>query len=148
MKPALYFGVNRFWGMSENIAVLFANEAFYLAFAGSDFEAMDELWSRESPVTCIHPGWNLLSGRDDVMESWEAILANPDATKIKYRNATATLFGELALVTCHEELEQGFLIATNIFIREDGAWKMIHHQAGASPIPPEEEEPEFPDTMQ
>ncbi len=134
--------------MSENIAVLFANEAFYLAFAGGDYEAMDEVWSTDGPVTCIHPGWNLLSGRDDVMESWVAILDNPNATKIKYRNATAALYGDLALVTCYEELEQGFLIATNIFIREDDAWKMIHHQAGASPVPPEEEEPDFPDTMQ
>ena len=134
--------------MSENIAVLFANEAFYLAFAGGDFEAMEEVWSTDATVSCIHPGWNLLSGHDEVMESWVAILANPNATNIKYSNASAALYGSLALVTCYEELEQGFLIATNIFIHEAGAWKMIHHQAGASPVPPEEEKSEFPDTMQ
>ena len=56
--------------MSEHAAVNFANEAFYVAFSTRDLEAMDALWARQAPVTCIHPGWNALTGRDAVMESW------------------------------------------------------------------------------
>src|SRR6185312_7096303 len=58
-------------------AVLAANDSFYRAFNQRDLEAMDMLWSHSSEITCIHPGWNLLSGREDVMESWEAIMSNP-----------------------------------------------------------------------
>ena len=54
--------------------VLRANESFYAAFASRDLGAMDSLWARESPVACLHPGWNLLSGRDEVMRSWRGIL--------------------------------------------------------------------------
>ena len=39
-----------------------------------------------------------------------------------------------AFVVCYERLGPNFLIATNLFVKEDGAWKMVHHQAG--PIPP------------
>jgi hypothetical protein len=34
------------------------------------------------------------------------------------------------------------LVATNVFVREGGAWKMVHHQAG--PLPPAREESEPP----
>ena len=133
--------------MSEHAAVLFANDAFYLAFANRDFQAMDEIWAGETQVTCIHPGWDPLSGRDEVMESWEAILSNPTATNITCRNSTVRVFGDFACVICHEVLEQGFLVATNLFVSEDGQWKIIHHQAGTAP-PPEEGENEPMDTLQ
>jgi ketosteroid isomerase-like protein len=123
--------------VSEHAAVLFANEAFYVAFAGRDVAAMEMLWSRRRPVTCIHPGWLPLDGREAVMQSWEAILDNPASPAIACVNATAHLLDDIAYVLCQERLEHGFLVATNIFVREADGWKMVHHQAGASPPPPE-----------
>ncbi len=135
--------------MSEHAAVLFANDAFYLAFANQDLAAMDDLWSTDTPVSCIHPGWDPLADRDEVMESWEAILTNPTGTHISCKNPTVRVFGELACVICHEILDQGFLVATNLFVLEDGHWKMIHHQAGAAPPPEEDEDQTDPaNTMQ
>ena len=133
--------------MPEHAAVLFANDAFYLAFANRDLDAMEDIWAKETSITCIHPGWDPLSDRDEVMDSWEAILNNPNATNISCKNPTVRVFGEIACVTCHEVLDQGFLVATNLFAQEDGQWKIIHHQAGAAP-PPEEKESDPLDTMQ
>ena len=133
--------------MPEHAAVLFANDAFYLAFANRDYDAMEAIWAQETPVTCIHPGWDALAERDEVMESWEAILGNPSTINITCKNPTVRVFGDFACVICHEVLDQGFLVATNIFVHEDGQWKIIHHQAGTAP-PPEEAEDETPDTMQ
>ena len=53
--------------MPEHAAVLFANDAFYLAFCNRDLDAMDAIWARETPITCNHPGWDPLSDRDEVM---------------------------------------------------------------------------------
>ena len=47
--------------------VLFANEAFYRAFGDRDRHAMDEMWARENPVACVHPGWGALIGRAAVL---------------------------------------------------------------------------------
>ena len=53
--------------MSELDAVLFANEAFYRAFADREMAAMADVWAAEAPVSCIHPGWGLLEGLDEVL---------------------------------------------------------------------------------
>ena len=110
-------------------AVLKANLDFYRAFNGRDINSMEGLWSTTAPVLCIHPGWNALAGREAVIESWRAILANPEAPGVMVHDDRAFLYADLAIVQCEEELETGLLVATNMFIREGGAWKMIHHQA-------------------
>ncbi len=107
-----------------------ANEAFYVAFAGRDVGAMDVVWSRAFPVSCIHPGWNVLSGREAVMESWEAILSNPTQPRIVAGGAQVQIVGEVAIVTCRELVAGNPLAATNVFVREGGRWRLVHHQAG------------------
>lgn len=127
--------------MSDRDAVLFANDAFYLCFASGDADGMDRLWAEDAPVTCIHPGWEALSGRAAVVDSWRSIIT-AGAPAIRCRGAEVQLYGEAATVLCFEEMEGGFLIATNIFVREDGSWKMVHHQAGPTRGKPTDQAPE------
>lgn len=119
--------------MSDDASVLFANDAFYAAFAGRDFAAMERLWSERPSVSCIHPGWPPIAGRQEVMESWHAILTGQHAPEIAVRNARAYLLGETAYVICYEILKGTTLVATNVFVREGGMWRIAHHQAGAAP---------------
>lgn len=133
--------------MSDRAAVLFANDAFYVAFLNNDYDAMEALWAQHAPVTCIHPGWQHLTGRDMVMESWQGILANPEGTPFQLKNATASIYGDMAVVICYEVFYEASLVATNVFVREDGQWRIMHHQSGGSPPPPEEES-ETPETIQ
>ena len=116
--------------MTDSDAVLAANLEFYRAFALRDLLAMDALWARRAPVGCIHPGWPALSDRDAVMESWRGILSNPESPRITCYEEQVLLFGDTALVLCEEELDGGTLVATNLFVREDGTWRIAHHQAG------------------
>jgi hypothetical protein len=53
--------------MTEKDRVLSANLEFYRAFARRDVEAMDGLWARTLPVSCIHPGWMALREREAVL---------------------------------------------------------------------------------
>lgn len=131
--------------MSDYVTVLFVNDAFYLAFTNRDMEAMQNTWSQRASVTCIHPGWELLSGRENVMESWEAILSSGHSPSVACHEASASVLGDTAYVVCYEELEGAYLMATNIFVREEGTWKLVHHQAGAAPPPDEDEEDEDDD---
>ena len=133
---------------SEEEAVLAANEAFYRAFATRDFAAMDALWAKETPVACIHPGWDAMVGREAVMESWAAILGGAGAPQIRCEAPRAFVLGPSAFVVCREVLEQGRLIATNVFAREAAGWRMVHHQASpasqAQPAPATSERPPGP----
>ena len=127
--------------MSELNAVLFANGAFYAAFAGRDADAMGRVWAKDRTISCTHPGWQPMHGRDEVLASWRSILASPGAPRISCRDERATLYGDMAVVTCLEQIgdEQGnaqFLTATNIFVRAGSLWALVHHQAGPVNIDP------------
>jgi hypothetical protein len=113
-----------------------ANAAFYSAFSAQDAEAMDALWSKDGPVACIHPGWGALSERRRIMESWQAIFDSPNAPAIVCLAPRAYDLGEVGFVICYEQLGETCLIATNVFARRDGAWKMVHHQAGPTSARP------------
>jgi hypothetical protein len=116
--------------MTEEDAALSANLEFYRAFTTRNFAAMEGLWARKVPVSCIHPGWAPLRDRGAVMQSWHDILSNADAPGIMCHDEAVAVYGDIAVVTCEEDLSANILIATNIFAKEDGAWRMIHHQAG------------------
>lgn len=123
--------------MTDNDAVLALNQAFYRAFAERDIAVMDRLWASGLPVSCIHPGWAALFGRGPVMESWTALLSAPEGPAIRPRNERVSFHGDSALVLCEEVLGGTVLAATNLFARESGSWRLVHHQAGpvADPRP-------------
>jgi SnoaL-like domain len=117
------------WVSSED-DVLAANERFYQAFNLKDADLMDAVWASERAISCVHPGWNVLEGRQDVLDSWHSILANPNQARIVMGGATVTCFGELALVVCRELVAGSPLVATNLFVLEDRVWRLLHHQSG------------------
>jgi ketosteroid isomerase-like protein len=110
--------------------ILAANRRFYEAFASADLGAMDEVWAREAPVSCVHPGWAALAEREEIMLSWQAILAGEAPTELVLGSAEAHAGGDMAYVLCTETIGEAQLVATNVFVREGEDWKLVHHQAG------------------
>jgi limonene-1,2-epoxide hydrolase len=130
--------------MIDKNVLVFANDSFYHAFAGRDLAAMDQLWARDSDVTCIHPGWAALRGRDQVMAGWRSIMENPASPDISPYHARPHVLGEDgAFVVCYEKVPGGVLIATNIFVEEDGRLCLVHHQAAPCQDPPPEQRQGF-----
>jgi len=115
---------------------LFANDAFYLAFAARDISHMDALWALESPVICVHPGWPALTRRDQIIESWTRILNNPDQKPIDVYGAEAFAIGSNIAVVCYEELEGNIMVATNLYVREQEKILLACHQSGPCGQPP------------
>ncbi len=114
----------------DEIAVLDANSAFYRAFARRDVAALEDLWATEAGVACVHPGWDVLRGREAVMESWRAILRG-DAPDVSCASASAHVAGAMAWVVCRERIPGSApMAATNVFVHERGAWRICMHHAG------------------
>ncbi len=126
--------------MSERDVTLFANEAFYRAFADRDMEAMDGVWASNASVCCIHPGWDAIQERKGNLESWRSILSNPGSPDIRCRAADVIMWSEVAAVVCFEQIGESYLMATNIYIHEDGHWRIVHHQAGPTSAVPSDDE--------
>ncbi|ABS64104.1 conserved hypothetical protein [Parvibaculum lavamentivorans DS-1] len=119
----------------DRASLLFANETFYRAFADRDVPLMNALWSEREPVTCLHPGWPPVEGRDAVIQSWHAILTGPASPDIECLHARVGIHGDAGIVICYERIAQDFLLATNIFIRNGEGWVLVHHQSGPAPEP-------------
>src|SRR5258708_3148084 len=116
--------------MTDGEAGVGVNLEFSRTFAAGDFGGMEALWAIRARVGCIHPGWPALAERGAIMRSWEGILSNPAAPRIVCFDERVFVYGDTALVICQEELDGSTLAASNFFVREDGEWKLAHHQAG------------------
>lgn len=111
-------------------AVLDVNRAFYDAFINADYPAMESLWAQEHEIAVIHPGWSPLHGRNAVLDTWRRILTGASQSDMNCSEARVYFMGEAAFVVCIERLPEGEVVATNIFVQENGDWKMTHHHGG------------------
>lgn len=117
--------------MTDKDSILAGNAAFYEAFAAADLARMSAIWADDG-ISCIHPGWPVLVGRQAVLESYRTILSNPNQDQIEHRNVTMMISESEGRVFCVEIVGGMALAATNWFKRIDGTWRLVHHQA--SPI--------------
>ena len=123
--------------MSDEAEVIEANARFYRAFEALDIHEMDRVWAHGPHVKCVHPGWPLLTGWDAVRESWDTIFTNTEEMRFTLSNVSAAVGGDLAWVTCTENILSEVagrvsvtaILATNLFERDGGGWRMIHHHA-------------------
>ena len=114
-------------------ALLGANDALYEAMRRGDLAALDALWSRRRRVSCAHPNSPAIFGREAVMESWRQILVMHEPPWIRPVEPRAVVSGGSALVLCHEDLGHVQLMASNAYVREGDAWRMVNHQAAVIP---------------
>ena len=106
----------------ESGPVLTANREFYRAFRTRDVGAMEALWAEAAGLVCVHPGWEALTRRSEILES-------ADTPPIRCQDESVRFVGETAVVLCTEMIGDRALVATNIFVREDGKWRMTLHHA-------------------
>ena len=117
------------------------NRDFYLAFESLDIEEMARVWAHDDDVQCVHPGWDLLIGWEEIRERWARIFANAKRVKIALSSVWARVEENAGWVACTEHVTTAFadgfdeatVQATNIFILRDGRWLLVAHHA--SPLP-------------
>ena len=124
---------------SDADAVRAINLAFYKAFEAGDIEAMASVWADAAPVSCLHPGWEPLVGREVVLTSWAGIFRGTRSIVFTLRSVQIFVSGDTAWALLVEEMDavhhdeqrvRASSIATNVFVREPDGWKIVHHHAG------------------
>lgn len=123
-------------------AVARANRAFYEAFEALDLEAMAAVWAPDERIRCVHPGWELITGLERVLMSWDLIFKNTTTIRFDVTDlAIEVLDDGVAWVTCIENIRgttapdaaSTQALATHLFERDPtGAWRLLLHHA--SPI--------------
>ncbi|MFF8643369.1 nuclear transport factor 2 family protein [Streptomyces sp. NPDC015345] len=160
-----------------------ANTAFYEALERGDFDEVSDLWldSEADEVTgddddrtdesvdgtadgdaisCVHPGWPVLTGRGEVLRSYALIMANTEYIQFFLTDLKVGVAGDTAVVTCTENILSGgpppegggelgplvgqLVVATNVFRRTPDGWKLWSHHA--SPVLAETDDDEGDET--
>ena len=70
------------------------------------------------------------------MESWRGILDQVEMPPIFCADPVGVLIADTGYVICFESVAQTSLVATNLFVREEGVWKMYHHHSGPTAAAP------------
>jgi ketosteroid isomerase-like protein len=122
-----------------------ANQAFYRAFESLALARMDEVWSHEGQVTCVHPGWEVADGWPAVRRSFETIFRNTTQISLSVDEERIDVRGERAWVVCIERVRSddstGAIVATNVFRRDGGRWRMVHHHGSPVLVSPRPSSP-------
>ncbi len=115
------------------------NAALYEAFETADVDRMQRIWDDVAPdaVVCVHPGWPMLRGREQVLRSWSAVIAGTDYIQFFLTDVRVHVRGDVAIVTCTENVltevtdaahAGATVVATNVLVRRPDGWRIqVHH---------------------
>ena len=117
--------------------------AFYAAFTACDVDAMMTVWAWHAPLLCIHPGGPPLTSREAIEQSWRVILDGVGDVQFTLSELQETASDDVAVRFVHENIHHGpglretaVVCATNVFVRENGSWRMRVHHASTGPTAP------------
>jgi ketosteroid isomerase-like protein len=124
--------------------VLTANRTFYAALHSLDMLLMAQVWLHTDWVKCLLPGWDLLVGWEEVRRSWEEIFRSTEQMMVSISRPLVHVAGNVAWVSCLENVTSAYqndfssalVEATNIFLRHEGRWFIVHHHTTPLAEPP------------
>lgn len=130
--------------MSTEDEVRNASKQFYTGLnrmANGDGGPLADIWSHSAAVMAMHPIGGRELGWDAVRASFEKVAELASEGKIELKDQFIRVAGDVA---CEAGIEHGHLKlagqqitiehrVTNIYQREAGAWKIVHHHTDISP---------------
>jgi ketosteroid isomerase-like protein len=125
-----------------------ASDSFYAALnqlLKGNPSSMSEVWSHGGDVSTMHPIGGREIGWDQVWQTWQQTsqgLAQVDLSDVTVPDLVVIPVGSDAAYTLGTEQIRGNVggqevsggaRATNVYRREGGQWKMVHHHGDALP---------------
>ena len=130
--------------MAAEDEVRAASTRFYAALKSmtdGDATPMADVWSQGEGVTTLHPIGGRQVGWDEVRGSFEQVAGLASGGHVGLRDQRVQVIGDVAYevgVEYGQAKLAGEQIAieqrvTNIYRREAGGWKLVHHHTDISP---------------
>ena len=129
--------------MSSEDSVRQASRQFYEALtrmANGDASAMGTVWSHGAEVTALHPIGGRAVGWEAIKASFEQVAEVASEGEIELQDQLIQVAGDVAFEVGAERGRVNLgphavtidHRVTNIYRREEGAWRMIHHHTDVS----------------
>ena len=130
--------------MSAENEVRKASEQFYTALnriANGDASSMADAWSHSATVTTMHPIGGREVGWDEVKGPWGQVAQLASDGQVNLNDQLIQVSGDMAYEVGTEQGQATMAgeqvvfnqRVTNIYRRENGAWKIVHHHTDLSP---------------
>ena len=130
--------------MSTDDEIRKASEQFYAGLnrmGNGEVGALSDIWSHGTGVTTMHPIGGRQVGWDAVKESFDGVAKLASDAKIGLKDQLIQVAGDMAYEVGVEHGQfkmAGHQVSlehrvTNIYRREAGAWKLVHHHTDISP---------------
>ena len=106
------------------------------------------VWAGDDGIICIHPGWPMCRGREEVEDSWRRIFENTPYIEFRVTVIDCGVSGDRGWIVCEEAILQSHpngmtrsvVLSTNMFHEEDGRWRLtLHHGSPVARHPVVEE---------
>jgi ketosteroid isomerase-like protein len=121
-----------------------AAERFYAALnsvVNGDAGPMADVWSQGADATTMHPIGGRHVGWDQARGSWQQVAQIASGGKVTLGDRLIRVVGDAAYelgtehvdVTLAGQPVRTEVRVTNIYRREGGMWRIVHHHADASP---------------
>ena len=119
-----------------------ASDKFYSALnrmLNGDAGPLGDIWSHSPTVTTMHPIGGREVGWDQVRGSWEKVAQLATQGQVRLSDQFIQVAGDAAYelgvehgqLTLAGQSVTGDYRVTNIYRRESGAWKIVHHHTDA-----------------
>ena len=129
--------------MSAENEVGAASRQFYTALnsvANGDARSMADIWSQSADATTMHPIGGRQVGWNQVWDSWQQVAEIASEGRVTLGDQLIRVVGDAAyelgtehvVMTLAGHSVRGEVRVTNIYRREGGAWRIVHHHADAS----------------
>jgi len=130
--------------MEDVEPIIDADTAFLSALETLDVKRIMDQCSDSDSVTMVFPGVDLARGPLAVRLAWSRVSEQTTRLKTVLKPVTAIRMGDLGYVfldgtilsTHGDETLSVEVYVTNIYIRESGGWKVLHHHATPAPHQP------------
>ena len=117
---------------------------FYEALREGDLDKLMALWADDDEVVCVHPGGARRVGVQAIRSAFEAVFAGgripahaEQVRRIHTVDAAVHSVVERIAIHTKEGPREGYVIATNVYIRGTQGWRIVAHHA--SPGTPDEQ---------
>ena len=127
--------------MSSEDDIRAVSDRFYEALSRLDISQLQDVWSQSSTVTTMHPMGGEEVGWPEVRKSFEEAAGAMSDINVELADQRIQTGGDLAYETgiergrgkiAGEQVEFEHRV-TNVYRREGGQWKMVHHHTDISP---------------
>ena len=110
--------------------------AFYDALQTGDIDKLMACWADEDDIVCVHPGGPRVLGAGAIRATFEAMFVNgsirawPERVrKIESLGSCVHNLLERIEVFTSEGQRQGWVLATNVYLKTAQGWRMVAHHA-------------------